>query len=405
MVRKIWVPTVSGPLAPYAAGFASWLKSRAYSPSATADRLYQFDQLSRWLEREGLAVGELTDEQAERFAAARRAAGVVMWASPHSALLPPGYLRVLGLAPAPAPVLAQGPLEELLEDYCRYLSVERRFSDHTVLDAYEPAARLFLAGREGPEGLGLERLGARDVSSFLARECPKRSVSGARDLVCALRSLLRYLHLAGLIEAPLVWAVPSVADLRDRTLPRGLDPAAVRRLLASCDRRRLVGRRDFAILLLLVRLGLRAGEVAAIQLEDVDWRRGELLVRGKGSRHDLLPLPVDVGEAIVAYLRRRPRCECRALFLRVTAPLQGLNRCTVSWVVRAACDRAGLARVGPHRLRHTAATEMLRAGASLPEIGQVLRHREQKTTTIYAKVDRKALRALARPWPSHGGAA
>ena len=267
------------------------------------------------------------------------------------------------------------------------------------------SARLFLAEREGPDGLELERLSAADVSSFLARECPKRSVSGARDLVCALRSLLRYLHLAGLIEAPLVWAVPSVADLRDRTLPRGLEPAAVKKLLASCDRRTLVGRRDYAILLLLARLGLRAGEVAAIQLEDVDWRAGLLLVRGKGGRQDVLPLPVDVGEAIVSYLRRRPRCECRALFLRVTAPRRELNRSTIGWVVRAACDRAGLPRVGAHRLRHTAATEMLRQGASLAEIGQVLRHREQKTTAIYAKVDRKALQALARPWPSSAGVA
>jgi site-specific recombinase XerD len=401
MGRKVWVPTVSGPLAPYAAGFASWLKSRAYSPSAAADRLYQFDQLSRWLEREGLAVGGLTDEQAERFAAVRRTAGLVTWASPRSALLLLGYLRGLGVAPAPEPVCARGPVEELLADYCRYLWVERRLSDHTVLDVYQPAARLFL---EGPDGPGLKRLSAADVSSFLARECPKRSVSGARDLVSALRSFLRYLHLAGVIEAPLVWAVPSMADLRDRTLPRGLGPAAVRKLLASCDRRRLVGRRDFAILLLLTRLGLRAGEVAAIQLADVDWRRGQLLVRGKGSRHDVLPVPADVGEAIVAYLRRRPRCQCGALFVRVTAPIQELNRCTVAWVVRAACDRAGLARVGAHRLRHTAATEMLQAGASLAEIGQVLRHREQKTTAIYAKVDRKALRALARAWPSGGAA-
>ena len=405
MGRKVWVPEVSGPLAPFAAGFASWLTSRAYSPAAAADRLYQFDRLSRWLEREGLGVGELTGEQAERFAAARRAAGLVSWASWQSVALPMAYLRELGAAPAPAPVLAQGPLEELLADYRRYLLVERRLSEHTVLDAYEPAARIFLAGWETADGLGLQRLSAADVSSFLARECPRRSVSGARDLVGALRSLLRYVYLAGLIEAPLVWAVPSVADLRDRTLPRGLEPTAVRRLLASCDRRRLIGRRDHAILLLLSRLGLRAGEVAAIGLDDVDWRGGELLVRGKGSRLDVLPLPVDVGEAIVSYLRRRPRCECRALFLRVTAPREGLNRCTVAWVVRAACDRAGLPRVGAHRLRHTAATEMLRAGASLPEIGQVLRHREQRTTAIYAKVDRKALRALARPWPSQGGAA
>jgi len=309
-------------------------------------------------------------------------------------------LRQLGAAPAPAPACSVGPLEELLADYGRYLSIERGLCDHTVLDAYVPAARLFLSELGGSNGLDLARLAAADVSSFLAHECPKRSVSGARDLVCALRSLLRYLHLAGLITSPLVWSVPSMADLRDRTLPRGLEPTAVRQLLASCDRRKLVGRRDFAILLLLARLGLRVGEVAAITLDDIDWRAGMLLVHGKGSREDALPLPTDVGEAIVSYLRRRPRCECRALFLRVTAPRQGLNRCTVAWVVRAACDRAGLPRVGAHRLRHTAATQMLQAGASLPEIGQVLRHRDQKTTAIYAKVDHVALRALARPWPT-----
>ena len=395
MGKKVRVPVMSGPLAPYAAGFESWLRSRAFSPSAAADRLCQFDQVSRWLEREGRGAGELTAEQAGRFVAARRAAGRLTWVSPRSMVLLLGYLRELGVASAPA--LAQGALEELLADYRRYLRVERGLSEHTVLDAYGPAARLFLAGREGPDGLGLERLCAADVSSFLARECPGRSVTGARDLVCALRSLLRYLHLAGLIQVPLVWAVPSVADLRDRTLPRGLDPGAVKRLLASCDRRTLAGRRDYAILLLLSRPGL--------QLDDVDWRRGEVLIRGKGGRQDVLPLPVDVGEALVAYLRRRPRCPCRALFLRVTAPRQELDRSTIGRVVRAACDRAGLPRAGAHRLRHTAATQMLRAGASLPEIGQVLRHREQKTTAIYAKVDRTALRALARPWPSQGGAA
>lgn len=405
MGSRVWVPRASGPLAPYAAGFSSWLRSRSYSPSAVANRLWQLDQLSRWLAREGLSAGELTPARAAEFASARRAAGLVSWASPQSAALPLEYLHEIGVSAPPPPAVADGPLEELLADYTRYLLVERGLSDHTVCDAYGPVARLFLAGREGPDGLGLERLSAADVSAFLARECPKRSVSGARDLVCALRSFLRYLHLVGLIEAPLVWAIPSVADLRDRSLPRGLEPAAVRKLLASCDRRRLVGRRDHAILLLLARLGLRAGEVAGLQLDDVDWRRGELLVRGKGGRHDELPLPVDVGEALVSYLRRRPRCECRALFLRMSAPRTGLDRCTVGWVVRAACDRASLPRVGAHRLRHTAATEMLRHGASLPEIGQVLRHREQKTTAIYAKVDRKALRALARPWPSQGGAA
>jgi len=405
MGGKVLVAVASGPLAPFAAGYESWLRSRSYSPSAAADRLCQLDQLSRWLEREGLGVDELTGEQAERFVAARRAAGRVTWVSPRSVMLPLGYLRELGVVPALAPAIAHSPLEHVLADYRRYLLVERRLCEHTVFDEYGPVARVFLEARETADGLSLERLSAADVTSFLARECPRRSASRARNLVCALRSLLRYLHLAGLIDAPLVWAVPSVADLRDRTLPRGLEPAAVRKLLASCDRRRLIGRRDYAILLLLARLGLRAGEVAAIGLDDIDWRAGVLLVRGKSSRQDVLPVPVDLGEAIVSYLRHRPRCECRALFLRVTAPREGLNRSTVAWVVRVACDRAGLPRVGSHCLRHTAATEMLRKGALLPEIGQVLRHHEQKTTAIYAKVNRVALRALARPWPSQGGVA
>ena len=248
MGRKVWVPVVSGPLAQYAAEYSSWLASGEYSRWAAADRLYQFDQLSRWLAREGLGAGDLTGGQAERFVLERGAAGVVSWSSPRSVALPLEFLRHLGVVPRPASVCPDGPLEELLADYGGYLSVERGLCDHTVFDAYVPVARLFFSGLDGANGPNLGRLAAADVSSFLARECPKRSVSGARDLVCALRSLLRYLHLGGLIVAPLVWAVPSVADLRDRSLPRGLEPAAVRRLLASCDRRRLAGRRDFAIL-------------------------------------------------------------------------------------------------------------------------------------------------------------
>jgi len=223
--------------------------------------------------------------------------------------------------------------------------------------------------------------------------------------VVAVRSRLRWLHVEGVIALPLEWAVPGVADLRDRSLPRGLEPVAVRALLASCDRRRTVGRRDYAVLLLLVRLGLRAGEIAAIELDDIDWRGDELLVRNsKGARRERLPLPADVGEAIVSYRRRRPQIEDRALFLRVIAPAGAVNSDIVSSIVRCACRRAGLPLVGSHALRHTAATEMLRKGASLAEIGLVLSHRDQRTTARYAKVDRKTLRELARPWPQGGAA-
>ena len=164
MGRKVWVPVVSGPLAPYAAGFWSWLASRAYSSSVAADRLYQFDQLSRWLAREGLGVGEMTGEQAERFALERRTAAVVAWASPRSVALPLECLRQLGVVPPPVPACPAGPLEELLADYGRYLSVERGLCEHTVLDAYLPAARLFLCALGGSAGLDLARLAAADVS-------------------------------------------------------------------------------------------------------------------------------------------------------------------------------------------------------------------------------------------------
>lgn len=293
-----------------------------------------------------------------------------------------------------------GPVERVLAGYRRYLLSERGLSALTVA-GYESRARLFLAAREGLEDLGLDELTAADVSGFLARECPLLGVGSAKLLVAVVRSVLRYLHHEGLIAESLDWAVPSVRSVRDRSLPRGLEPAVVAALLASCDRRRTVGRRDYAILLLLVRLGLRANEVARIALEDVDWRAGEILVHGKGGHLDVLPLPVDVGEALVRYLQRRgPGPEgCRSLFVKATVPVGSLSRHAVGAVVRDACLRAGLPRVGCHRLRHTAATGMLRAGASLEEIAQVLGHRERRTTAIYARVDRAALRALARPWP------
>lgn len=379
------------------------MAARGYSPFTIGHRLWQLELVSRWLEREGLSVQELTPERFVEFACARRAAGYRSWISPAGMRAPFAFLRESGVVATEGSVAPDGPVEEVLDGYRRWMLYERGVRRRTFV-RYEPDARLFLSGRRGPEGLDLERLTAADVSLFLARECPRRSVASARYLVAVLRSLLRYLHVAGLISVPLRWAVPGVADMRDRSLARGLEPAAVAKLLASCDRRRTVGRRDYAIVLLCWRLGLRAGEVAALTLEDIDWRPGELLVRGKGDRHERLPLAVDVGEALVSYLRRRPRTECRSVFLKVIAPVGPLSGKAIWGVVHAACLRAGIAPVGPHALRHTAATGMLRKGASLEQVAEVLRHRDLRSTTIYAKVDRTALAPLARPW-AEGGAA
>jgi len=226
-------------------------------------------------------------------------------------------------------------------------------------------------------------------------------VGSAKLIVCALRSFLRWLHLSGQVSGSLADAAPSVAGWRLSNLPKALEPGQLRQLLGSCDRRTPTGRRDYAVLLLLSRLGLRAGEVARLGLGDIDWRHGEIAVVGKGNRAERLPLPADVGGAIAAYLRRaRPGgAEDRTVFVRVRAPHRGLTTGGVTMIVRDRAESCGLGKVHAHRLRHTAATAMLRAGSPLPEIGQVLRHRSALSTAIYAKVDRDALAVLVRPWP------
>jgi integrase/recombinase XerD len=408
MERMVCARTVRGPLAGSAHGFEEELVRRGYAPGSVRGRLQQLDDLSRWLECQGLAPDELTPDREDLFLRERRADGNVKWVSPRSMLLPLGYLREAGVVPAPAVRTPEGPVERLLLGYHRYLVSERGCGERTFA-RLESDVRLFLCERVGQRGLELECLTAADVSDFMVRECSRRSVAGARRLVGVMRPLLRYLHVAGITGTSLAWAVPSVADSRDCTLPRGLHATAVAQLLSSCDRRRAVGRRDYTILMLMVRLGLRAGEVAALRLEDIDWHGGEMLVRGKGNHHERLPLPDDVGTALAAYLRHpRPPDAGRTVFLRVIAPAGALTGMAVNAVVRDACVRVGVPRVGPHQLRHTAATEMLRAGASLSEIAEVLRHRHLTTTVIYAKVDRVALRELAQPWPmavTTGGAA
>ena len=248
MSGSVSAPTVSGPLAPYAVGYRRWLLARGFSPLSANIRLRQLGHLSRWLECEGLALAELTAKRAECFSAERRSAGHVILVSAASVRLPLSYLREAGVAPTPMLAVADEPIELLLAAYRRYLCRERGLARSTIVK-YQAVARLFLEQHAGPEGLSLKRLGAADISGFLATECPLRSVAGARTLVASLRPLLRYLHVAGLISVPLVWAVPVVADQRDRSLPRGLEPLAVARMLAGCDRRRTVGRRDYAMLL------------------------------------------------------------------------------------------------------------------------------------------------------------
>jgi site-specific recombinase XerD len=393
---------VAGPLEPFAAGFAVELVGQGYASQPAAQQLRLMAHVSRWLAAEGRDAAALDGAAVEGFLVVRRAAGY----SNHltgSALRPLlTYLRSLGVIAGQVARVPVGPVEVALERYRQYLTVERGLSAVTVR-VYCDAVWPFLAGRVSLDrrSLDLRGLRAAHVTAFVVARCRAQSRGAAKHTTTALRSLLVYLHVEGEICPPLAAAVPSVAAWRLAALPRGLEPGQVQALLASCDRDTAGGRRDFAILTMLVRLGVRAGEVAALSLDDVRWRAGEITVRGKGSRRDRLPLPADVGEAICAYLHDRHPASAqeRALFVRVKAPLGPLTSFGVSSVVAAAARRAGLGTIGAHRLRHTAATQMLRAGASLPQIGQVLRHRHMSTTAIYAKTDREALREIARPWP------
>lgn len=393
---------VRGPLEPYVAGFAEELERSGYTRCSAEQHVCFIAHLDRWLTAQRLDVGDLTAAVVDRYLAERRAAGYVNYRSGKAMRPLLTYLDKFGVLPREEVRL--GPVPALLGRYRSYLISERGLTSGTA-HCYLDAIRPFVTSRLRGEELDVAGLTAADVTAFVVAACPGRPQGTAKLIVTTLRSLLTFLHIAGVVAEPLAGAVPSVAGWRLTGLPRALDPDQLRRLLASCDRRRGLGRRDYAIMLLLSRLGLRAGEVAALGLDDLDWRVGEIVIRGKANRSERLPLPPDVGVAITGYLRRgRPAtAQGRGVFVRAKAPHRALTTCGVSMVVHDAAQRAGLGVMHAHRLRHTAATAMLRAGTPLTEVGLVLRQRRALTTALYAKVDRDALRVLAQPWPQTTG--
>lgn len=298
----------------------------------------------------------------------------------------------------PAPLVASSPAEVLLERYGCWMKSERGLSVPTIL-RYANTARRFLAEQATAEGrFAPDALTGADLNAFLLRECARVSAGSAKGRVAELRSLMRFLHLQGVIPMKLGGAVPPVGGWRFASLPPTMATGDVQRLLDHTPREGTVGVRGYAILMLVARLGLRSIEVARLLLDDVDWRCGEAVVRGKGRREDRLPLPADVGEALVAYLSGpSPRLDARHVFLTCKAPHRPIRADLVGDVVERVCRRAGSPKVGPHRLRHALAVDMLRHGAGLTAIGQVLRHQDLATTALYAKVDFIALRAVAQP--------
>ncbi|HEX4127185.1 MAG TPA: tyrosine-type recombinase/integrase [Acidimicrobiales bacterium] len=388
---------VKGELAPYGESFRGWLLSRGWTWGSASHQVHLMAHFSRWLGERELSAGQIDRAGIVAFLGARRREGYVKQLSERATAPMVEYLRELGVVRPEAPP-ALSPIEAHLGEFARYLRDERGLANDSVR-SYVGVARQFLAH---DRDVDFSHLNANVVSSFVRDECARRGTGSASATVTGARAWLRFLHRTGRTPILLAPAVPSVANWSLASLPRSINASELARLLRSCDRRKVVGRRDFAIMTLCSRLGLRAGEVARLELSDINWRGGEIVVRGKGARRDRLPLPTDVGEAIAAWLKRgRPNgLDTPAVFVRLRAPHGPLESTGVSAAVQRASVRAGIGRVGAHRLRHTAATQMLQAGGSLTEVGQVLRHERLLTTAVYAKVDLSALAAVVQPWPA-----
>ncbi len=391
---KVTKVVVRGPLAPFSVAYRSRLTDLGYTPLTIVNELRQVGYLSRWMVAADVAAADLTVKTLEGFIDERRAVAGSANCSLQGLRVLLAVLHDLGVTPQARPPAPPGTTETLLVSFRRHLLAERGVAECTA-DAYVARARRFLAGCAD-----LSTTTSAEVTRAVQREAARVSVGSTQYFVAGLRAFLRFCFVEGLVSADLSAAALAVTGRRRSSLPKGIGLGDAQRLLESCDRRCSDGRRDFAVLMVLVRLGLRASEVAGLRLEDIDWRAGEIVVHGKGRRTDSLPLPCDVGEAIVAYLRRgRPKTTRREVFLRMLAPIGPLGRGGVSCVVRRACRRAGVAEIGAHRLRHTLACEMVAAGVELHDIGGVLRHRGVSSVQVYARVNIDALREMALPWP------
>lgn len=382
--------------------FATSLVEDGYTDRTVQEKLRLLARLGRWLQSTKLSITDLNERLLEAFLKRKPRAGSGDLRTLQQFL---DHLRRQKVVPAPNLPRDNSPLAHILSQYETHLRTERGLVAYTIR-RHQFFARKFLLERFRGQPLHLKAVKASDISDFILRHTPRMGAQRAQAMTSAFRSFFRFLFQKGELQANLAASVPTVANWRLSTVPKYLARKEVKRVLKACDRRRAVGRRDYAILLLLARLGLRAGEVVRLQLEDINWRAGEILIRGKGLLHDRMPLPADVGEALASYLRRdRPACRTRRVFVCTNAPRRGFaHPSTLSKIVRRTLARADLhpPLKGAHVLRHSLATSMLHSGATMGEIGEVLRHRDPRTTEIYAKVDFESLRSLAQPWPMGG---
>ena len=399
-LRKNNKDQMGGPLAPFAGGIEEMLLAEGYLEVPARVLMRLVGELSRWLQRRRLGASDLSEEVMERFFEAG-GGRCCQRRSRRSLELVAAHLSSLGvIAPAGAVPPGRTQVEAELLGAFGVWCLGQRGLTRTTTDQYVKRAATFLELWRPDGDVTVADLDGRGVLATVRAAADVMPAPSLRCMVTALRSFLRFLYVTGRAPTPLPTAVPPLKSWPRTALPSPVPAHEARKLVSACDTTTGRGRRDAAVLLVLLRLGLRAGEVARLELGDIDWRRGEVGIRGKGGRRDVVPLPVEVGEAIAAYLREgRPSSPSRAVFLTALAPVRPLSPDGVALLVRRACGRAGVATTGPHRLRKTLATETLRAGAPMAEVAQLLRHADQATSSIYAAADVAAVAALARPWP------
>jgi site-specific recombinase XerD len=391
-----------GPLGPHIESFAALISEQGYCPTNGWQKVDLVVDLSRWLEKRSIPLQQVDERQVDAFFKARRMRVSRRSGEQATMTVLLRHLRQSQAISGP-PLPNESEIDSLRLEYEKFLLQQRALAPDSV-HQYLIVVRRFLCHQFKRGKLRLKKLRAKHIADFVLHDSSDRGRRSAQLMASVLRSFLAFLFQHGRISTNLSAAVPTVAGWRLSELPRYLEAEQVDKILHSCDRRRKVGKRDYAILLLIARLGLRAGEVANLSLDDINWRAAELQIRGKGARVDRLPLLDDVGKALADYLQKgRPDCATRRVFIQSKAPYVGFSSPPngISGIVRAAIKRAKIAsrHHGAHVLRHSLATSMLAKGASLIQIGQVLRHQLPQTTEIYAKVDLKALQALALPWP------
>ncbi len=406
-IQEIWhfkqKPT--GPLVPYMEVFSNHLINQQYRPKCILPKIRVIAKFSQWLHLHNISVNDITHKHIQLFFQGKNYKDALKTGCVSALKQLYDFLQEIEVCQTIKQPMSQTHIQQVIDSFGQYLLDDKGLSHRTFVQ-YAPTIKIFLTRCFGKKAVNLSALTGQDVVSFVQHQATHLAIARMKVTTNALRSFLRYAVYHDSINASIIDSVPTVASWSMTDIPKAISQEQIQAILNSCDRNTLIGKRDYAIFMLLIHLGLRSGEIISLTLDSIDWDLGSILIAGKGGHITELPLPEEVGTAIVDYLQNgRPQCPDRTLFLRALAPIRRLGaQQTIATIVYAAVNRAGITTPthGAHQFRHALASNMLRKGASLTEIGSILRHQHSKTTNIYAKVDLIALKSLSMPWPTGG---